>query len=58
MNPKQALNIIEKIMRSSRTVIVEIKKKHYKEALRLSTLSGAEMLNCSVLYGSVLLCFV
>ncbi len=27
-------------MRSSRTVIVEVKKRHYREALRLSSISG------------------
>jgi len=40
MDSRQALNIIEKIMKSARTVIVEVKKRHYKEALRLSSLSG------------------
>ncbi len=40
MNTKQALDIIEKIMKSSKVVVVEIKKKHYREALRLSSLSG------------------
>ncbi len=27
-------------MKSSRTVLVEVKKRHYREALRLSSLSG------------------
>ncbi len=40
MDCKQALDIVEKIMKSSRTVLVEVKKRHYREALRLSTLSG------------------
>ncbi|OYT48565.1 MAG: hypothetical protein B6U85_02045 [Desulfurococcales archaeon ex4484_42] len=40
MDGKQALSIVEKIMKSSRTVLVEVKKRHYREALRLSTLSG------------------
>ncbi|OYT40609.1 MAG: hypothetical protein B6U89_01645 [Desulfurococcales archaeon ex4484_58] len=40
MNSRQALDIVEKIMKSSRTLIVEVKKKHYREALRLSSLSG------------------
>lgn len=39
MDYRQALNIVEKIMRSSRTVVVEVKKKHCREALRLSSLS-------------------
>ena len=40
MNVRNAWEIVEKIMRSSRTVIVEFKKRHYKEALRLSSISG------------------
>jgi len=40
MNRSEALSITEKLMRSSRTVLVEVKRKHYKEALRLSNLSG------------------
>ena len=36
----EALRIIEKLMKSSKTVIIEVKKKHYREALRLSSLSG------------------
>ena len=27
-------------MKSTRTIVVEVKKRHYKEALRLSSLSG------------------
>ncbi len=40
MKSRQALDIIEKIVRSSRTMLVEVKKRHYREALRLSSLSG------------------
>lgn len=40
MDYRQALNIIEKIAKSTRTVIVEVKRRHYREALRLSSLSG------------------
>jgi len=40
MNSRQALNIVEKIMKSSRTIVVEVRKRHYREALRLSSLSG------------------
>ena len=40
MDKKETLGIIEKIMKSSRTVLVEVKKRHYREALRLSSLSG------------------
>lgn len=37
---KEALDIVEKISESSKTVIVEVKRRHYKEALRQSSLSG------------------
>ncbi len=37
---REVLGIIEKIIKSTRTAIVEVKKKHYREALRLSSLSG------------------
>lgn len=40
MNTRQALDIIEKMVKSTRTVVVEVKKRHYREALRLSSLSG------------------
>ncbi len=40
MDSREAFNIIDKIMKSSKTVIVEVKKKHYREALRLSSISG------------------
>lgn len=40
MNRKEALSITEKIMGSSRTVLVDVRKKHYREALKLSSLSG------------------
>jgi len=40
MEPRKALAIIEDIVNSTRTVIVEVRKKHYREALRLSTISG------------------
>lgn len=40
MDSRQALGIVEKIMKSAKTVVVEVKKRHYKEALRLSSLSG------------------
>lgn len=40
MNTKDALNIIESISRSSRVVLVEVKRKHYIEALRISSMSG------------------
>lgn len=31
---KEALDIVEKISGSSKTVLVEVKRRHYKEALR------------------------
>ena len=40
MNRKEALDIVEKISGSSKTVLVEVKRRHYKEALRQSSLSG------------------
>jgi len=40
MDRRRALTIIERILKSSRTVIVEVKRRHYREALRLSSLSG------------------
>ena len=40
MNAREALAIIEKIMSSTRTVVVEVKRRHYREALRLSSLSS------------------
>ncbi len=40
MNKRLALEIIKKLMRSSKTVVVEVKRKHYRESLRLSSLSG------------------
>ncbi len=40
MNVRQALEIIDKIMKSSKTVLVEVKKRHYREALKLSGVSG------------------
>ena len=40
MNGKEALDIVEKIWGSSKTVLVEVKRRHYKEALRQSSLSG------------------
>ena len=40
MNVRQALEIIDKIMKSSKTVLVEVKKRHYTEALKLSGVSG------------------
>ncbi len=40
MNTREARAIIEKIMSSTRTVVVEVKRRHYREALRLSSLSG------------------
>jgi len=39
LNVKEALNIVENIINSTRTVIVEVRRKHYREALRLSSLS-------------------
>jgi len=36
----EALKVIEKLLRSSKTVIVDVERKHYKEALELSSLSG------------------
>jgi len=40
MRRKTALNIIDRILKSSRTVLIDVKRSHYKEALRLSSLSG------------------
>lgn len=40
MNRENALRIVEKLTKSSRTVIIEVKKRHYKEALKLSSTSG------------------
>ena len=40
MDKKDALEILEKISGSSKTVIINVKKKHYKKALKLSNLSG------------------
>mgnify|MGYP000692791011 CR=1 FL=1 len=40
MGRKTTSNIIERILRSSKTVLIDVKRSHYKEALRLSSLSG------------------
>jgi len=40
MNVRQALEIIDNIMKSSKTVLVEVKRRHYREALKLSSVSG------------------
>jgi predicted nucleic acid-binding protein len=40
MDSRQALDLVEKIARSSRTVVVEVRRRHYREALRMSSLSG------------------
>lgn len=40
MNARQASEIIDKVMRSAKTVLVEVRKRHYREALRLSSVSG------------------
>ena len=39
MDVREALGIVERLVNSSRTVVVEVKRKHYREALRLSSLS-------------------
>ena len=43
MRRKTALNIIDRILKSSRTVLIDVKRSHYKEALRLSSLSGIHL---------------
>ena len=40
MSIEEAHGIVEKLARSSKTVIVEVKRKHYREALRHSSLTG------------------
>ncbi len=40
MDVGQALEIVNRIMKSSKTVLVEVKKRHYREALKLSSVSG------------------
>ena len=40
VNTIRAYDILESIIKSMRTVIVEISRKHYREAMRLSSLSG------------------
>jgi len=43
MDRGQALSIVEKIARSSRTVVVEVRRRHYREALRLSASTGIHL---------------
>ena len=40
MDARKALDIIEKLARSSKTVIVDVRRKHYREALRQSSMTG------------------
>ncbi len=40
MNRDIALEVVEELRKSTKTVIIDVRKKHYREALRLSMESG------------------